>query len=203
MSKNIDWEEQAACRDKNLDPAVKEAFFEKTTAGRKPARELCKTCPVRLKCLSEALKRGETWGVWGGCDEVDLRRTLWTDTNGTERARKRFPRCPACRAATSNLALEADDTVRCVECDFSWVAKTSIEAVRIYFEENKNLATPASITAAKRITRRRQLAQRSRLPQDARKAKALSGPRPAKKSSQNEAVQVLVASARPRRDFQD
>lgn len=30
------------------------------------AQALCWSCPVRRRCLQEALRRGEPWGVWGG-----------------------------------------------------------------------------------------------------------------------------------------
>lgn len=36
------------------------------TAGIEAARETCLYCPVRLACLTDALSRGERFGVWGG-----------------------------------------------------------------------------------------------------------------------------------------
>lgn len=30
------------------------------------AQALCRACPIRRKCLDEALNRHEPWGVWGG-----------------------------------------------------------------------------------------------------------------------------------------
>jgi WhiB family redox-sensing transcriptional regulator len=30
------------------------------------AQRLCRTCPVRRECLTNALARREPWGVWGG-----------------------------------------------------------------------------------------------------------------------------------------
>jgi WhiB family redox-sensing transcriptional regulator len=30
------------------------------------AQALCHTCPIRRRCLADALRRGEPWGVWGG-----------------------------------------------------------------------------------------------------------------------------------------
>ena len=30
------------------------------------AKNLCRTCPLRLQCLEAALEREEPWGVWGG-----------------------------------------------------------------------------------------------------------------------------------------
>lgn len=30
------------------------------------AKELCGRCPIQRACLTEALERGEPWGVWGG-----------------------------------------------------------------------------------------------------------------------------------------
>jgi WhiB family redox-sensing transcriptional regulator len=31
------------------------------------AIEVCRQCPVRTKCLDQALRRDERWGIWGGC----------------------------------------------------------------------------------------------------------------------------------------
>lgn len=38
------------------------------------ARELCTGCPVRRDCLTDALRRGESWGVWGGFTAAERKR---------------------------------------------------------------------------------------------------------------------------------
>ena len=84
-----EWQLKGLCS--SLPESELEAFFGETSADRASAKAVCADCPVRLTCLTEALERGETWGVWGGCDEVDLRRTLRVDTSGTGRDRAGSP----------------------------------------------------------------------------------------------------------------
>jgi WhiB family redox-sensing transcriptional regulator len=62
------WDEQAACRGE--DP---ELFFPVSRSGEaeKAAKAICKRCPVRLSCLSNAAE----FGIWGGLNE-DERRAL-------------------------------------------------------------------------------------------------------------------------------
>lgn len=41
-------------------------WFASTVEGVERAKELCGPCPIRRRCLAEAEKRREPWGVWGG-----------------------------------------------------------------------------------------------------------------------------------------
>lgn len=145
------WEENAACRTNDLDWQTKEAFFADTAAERRPAKKICAACPVKMACLTAALERGETWGVWGGCDEIELRRALRMDTNGTERARKRPPRCPGCRSGVERLKTSSTK-VSCTVCHLSWTSAACAEAVEEFRDE---LEKPK---------KRKQLSQRTRLP---------------------------------------
>jgi WhiB family transcriptional regulator, redox-sensing transcriptional regulator len=43
-----------------------ELWFADKPADLEAAKELCQDCPARVACLSGALERRETWGVWGG-----------------------------------------------------------------------------------------------------------------------------------------
>lgn len=149
------WEENAACRANDLSWQAKEAFFADTAAERRPAKKICAACPVKMACLTAALERGETWGVWGGCDEIELRRALRMDTNGTERARKRPPRCPGCRSGVERLKTSSTK-VSCTVCHLSWTSTACAEAVE---ELQKELAKPK---------KRKQLSQRTRLPKSAK-----------------------------------
>ena len=48
-----------------------ELFFDTYGRALELAKELCASCPIREQCLSEAIKRGEPHGVWGGQVLVD------------------------------------------------------------------------------------------------------------------------------------
>ncbi len=48
-----------------------ELFFAEQMPQLRAAQQVCEQCPLRALCLSEALERGEPWGVWGGKILVD------------------------------------------------------------------------------------------------------------------------------------
>jgi WhiB family redox-sensing transcriptional regulator len=86
------WRDDAACL--SVDPAV---FYDDQATSQ--AKAVCRACPVRDECLTEALARGERFGVWGGTDEEE-RRSLARSTHGTpERYQVGKCRCPACARA--------------------------------------------------------------------------------------------------------
>lgn len=67
----LPWQAAAACA--SVDPAL---FFpedgqEEWVAA---ARRVCGSCPVRGKCLADAVGRDEQWGVWGGTTEKERRQ---------------------------------------------------------------------------------------------------------------------------------
>lgn len=39
-----------------------------------PAKEICATCPVQIRCLEHALDKKERWGVWGGLIPIERLR---------------------------------------------------------------------------------------------------------------------------------
>jgi WhiB family redox-sensing transcriptional regulator len=41
-------------------------WFAERPADVERAKQLCRECPVRLRCLNLAVRRAEPWGVWGG-----------------------------------------------------------------------------------------------------------------------------------------
>ncbi|GCD96949.1 WhiB family transcriptional regulator [Embleya hyalina] len=49
------------CR--TCDPEV---FFDESARGIEKAKRVCRHCPLRRSCLTEALARNEPRGVWGG-----------------------------------------------------------------------------------------------------------------------------------------
>lgn len=62
------WQSDAMCAQ--ADP---EAFFPEKGGSTKEAKRVCQDCPVRTKCLAEALKNDERFGVWGGLSERERR----------------------------------------------------------------------------------------------------------------------------------
>lgn len=81
----MSWHEQARCapsaRQWALDPEgarlAAEAFFPLSgeTARAERAKRVCDGCPVRSRCLEEALAAGHDVGIWGGLDP-EQRRVL-------------------------------------------------------------------------------------------------------------------------------
>ncbi|WTX99954.1 WhiB family transcriptional regulator [Streptomyces sp. NBC_01420] len=66
------WGADAVCRREGTPPDV---FFPSSTdlVGIEQAKSVCRRCPVELRCRSEALNRGEEFGVWGGLTEEERR----------------------------------------------------------------------------------------------------------------------------------
>ena len=57
--------------DDSRDPAPcrvndPELWFAESPDDVERAKALCHGCPVRARCLADALQRQEPWGVWGG-----------------------------------------------------------------------------------------------------------------------------------------
>lgn len=70
------WRSAAACREQPL-----EWFFppedpsqESSDVISAEAQGCCESCPVRVRCLFEAIRRREQHGVWGGVTPRGLRR---------------------------------------------------------------------------------------------------------------------------------
>ncbi len=66
---HADWTMDAKCR------GMKDALFPEASE-QKRVRQLCMGCPVRMRCLSEALDNRIEWGVWGGMTERERRQLL-------------------------------------------------------------------------------------------------------------------------------
>ena len=41
-------------------------YFSESPRELELAKQLCRPCPLRTRCLEGAKERGEPWGVWGG-----------------------------------------------------------------------------------------------------------------------------------------
>jgi WhiB family transcriptional regulator, redox-sensing transcriptional regulator len=73
--KPMTWHHRAACR--GMSPKV---FYgpdaPKDDSWADDAKAVCAICPVKEPCLTEALIRGERYGVWGGLVPGERRRLL-------------------------------------------------------------------------------------------------------------------------------
>ncbi len=70
MTMVVDWPSLAACR--NGDP---DALFVQG-AEQNIAKRICRSCPVRMECLADALDNRVEFGVWGGMTERERRALL-------------------------------------------------------------------------------------------------------------------------------
>src|SRR5687767_13241908 len=77
MSMVVDWPSLAACR--NGDP---DALFVQG-AEQNVAKRICRSCPVRMECLADALDNRIEFGVWGGMTERERRALLRRRPNVT------------------------------------------------------------------------------------------------------------------------
>ncbi len=144
-SGGLDWQQDALCAlPENQD--MVEYFFSSETDERYEAKNLCFACDVRADCVRWALENNELWGIWGGRDEQDIRRTLSVDSEGNETRRGRFPQCPYCGARTSRLRTKTIDipnggrwrtarAVECTSCGFQWQSRSSANAIDLYYRE--------------------------------------------------------------------
>lgn len=142
---SLEWQKDALCGLPEFSHAQK-WFFSRDPKERYDAKNLCFSCPVRKDCIQWALENRQIWGVWGGRDEVDLRRALSVSHDGEETRRRRFPNCPYCSARPSKLETGVAEVpgggrwktakiVTCTSCGFSWRSRTSANAVDTYHAE--------------------------------------------------------------------
>ena len=141
-SKDMDWQVGAECA-KNKNREKIEFFFSEEPKEKAVARSMCAICPVRKECIKWALETSQIWGIWGGKDEHEIRRTLSVNADGAEIRRDRYPQCLFCGATAKKLEpIIADNpdggrwtTVRlvnCTDCGFTWRSRTSSNAVNAY-----------------------------------------------------------------------
>ncbi len=141
-SLNLDWQKNSACAEKKNED-LRDFFFSSEPAEKYQAKNLCFSCPVRQECLKWALEHRQIWGIWGGKDEGEIRRTLSVSWNGQESRRQRFPQCPYCNARPNKLITLVVDVpgggrwatmrlVECTACTFKWRSRTSANAVDAY-----------------------------------------------------------------------
>ncbi|MEV0016610.1 WhiB family transcriptional regulator [Streptomyces tendae] len=71
LPRPVHWASNAVCRTDHIHP---DTWFPIPTdlAGVAYAKSLCRRCPVQMRCRTDALNRGEDFGIWGGLDESEL-----------------------------------------------------------------------------------------------------------------------------------
>lgn len=147
---NLHWQEDALC-SKPQHRESRDWFFSKDPDDRYNAKNLCYGCPVRRQCIQWALEHRQIWGIWGGKDEVEIRRALSVSYKGEETRRRRYPHCPYCSARPSKLETSTQEMsgggrwttakiVTCTVCGFSWRSRTSVNAVHAYQLEREQKA---------------------------------------------------------------
>ena len=159
--KSLEWQKEAACALVENEK-VRDYFFSTQPAEKYQAKNLCFSCPVRRDCLKWALEHRQIWGIWGGKDEGEIRRTLSVSWNGQETRRERFPQCPYCNARPNKLTTLVVDVpgggrwntmrlVKCQACDFTWHSRTSANAVDAYHaQRTEKLSKPKKKKAKKK-----------------------------------------------------
>jgi WhiB family redox-sensing transcriptional regulator len=141
-AKSLRWQKDAECAKPENKHYI-DWFFSKEFEKKYQAKNLCFSCPVRSECLQWALEHRQIWGVWGGKDEVELRRALSVSHEGEETKRRRPPHCPFCTAWPNKLEVSVEKlpgggrwttakVVTCTECGFAWKSRTSANAVEAY-----------------------------------------------------------------------
>lgn len=147
MNEQYEWQEESACSRPENRHAV-EFFFSTKKEEQLEAKKICGGCPVRRDCAKYALETRQIWGIWGGNDEIENRRTLSVDIDGVESRRGRYPRCPYCKSNTAHLSTAvvprpgggrwtSMKIVKCEVCEFVWASRTSANAVEAYHAAKK------------------------------------------------------------------
>jgi WhiB family redox-sensing transcriptional regulator len=139
------WDEEAEC-GKAKNKEIAKNFFSNKPSQQYKALKLCEICPVRKECLRWALDTKQLWGIWGGLNYKQIRRTLSVNWEGQEMRHNRFPLCPYCKSKTNFLNTKTISRpsggrwatmkmVECSNCLFSWQSRTSANAVDAYHSQ--------------------------------------------------------------------
>jgi len=123
--KQYSWEDDAACSPQNRPDNLRDLdWFSTKTEDKYAARAVCQSkCPVRKECLETALTRREIHGIWGACDDYEIRRALSVDSLGDPIERDRPPRCPYCLSKKLDIAMNKTPRgykTECTECGLTW-----------------------------------------------------------------------------------
>lgn len=100
-------------------------FFSPLPEDVQKAKNICALCPVRFACLQYAVSgEPETYGVWGGADQWELRIACAMTPHGEPVKRARIAKCPFCRS-TKYVTEVRELTGRgsqahCTRCGLTW-----------------------------------------------------------------------------------
>lgn len=126
MTIQSNWAKDANCQDTNID------FHSRKPKDIKAAKALCDECPVKLMCLQSALDNQERFGVWGGADEIELRKDQAINAKGEPHVSTQGKiRCPNC-GPLSTKYLEVvkphrtKTDIRCTNCGLAWPVRKVI-----------------------------------------------------------------------------
>jgi hypothetical protein len=99
-------------------------FFASESAEVRRAKNWCAACPVRFECMQWAVQGPETYGVWGGADQWELRIACAVTPSGDPVKRSRRAKCPFCRSAKNVTEVRELRTrasqASCSDCGLVW-----------------------------------------------------------------------------------
>ncbi len=147
-----EWRQKGSCR--HFDPDTWHPLGTGVAAAD-DARDVCRRCPVQHDCASEAIRRGETSGVWGGYHldrSVEL-NALHRDYPNAQRNTAREPQpgsvqtltCKDCGKRFTHPNLRT----RCRACELGRVpaapAQAHIKRLRSLEATNQQIADAAGL----------------------------------------------------------
>lgn len=68
------WKRDALCGQ--LGAGFADEFYPEKGGSTKLAKTVCKKCPVVKECLTDALERGDRYGVFGGTSPQERQKLL-------------------------------------------------------------------------------------------------------------------------------
>jgi WhiB family redox-sensing transcriptional regulator len=117
-------------------------FFSSDPCEVRRAKNMCAPCPVRFQCIQYATRpeSPETYGVWGGADQWELRIACAVDPSGDPVKRARRAKCPFCRSAKNVTEVREIRTrasqAHCSECGLTWRrARSFVKKERVSRQE--------------------------------------------------------------------
>lgn len=135
-----EWQQGAVCAQ--VDP---ELFYPPKGGGATPAKGICGSCDVRLKCLKYALDNNEEFGVWGGLSERERRALKKRQVRGASVQPIRLRQRPG-------LADHHQTIVEMLERNATWAEigqaiGYSTDAVKAYWGRQKQAAAEQELAA--------------------------------------------------------